>query len=187
MKKRVIIITAVLCVASIAIGAVATGIIREIKAEVRPDFTIIIDGEKQAFKNVNGEAVEPILYNGTTYLPIRAVGELMNKKVYWYEDEKIIEFRDSETTVTDADVVVASGSNNTETDTKYIGEDKAKEIVLEKAGLSAGEVRFDRVDLDNDRGIWHYEIEFIHGHKEYSADVNAVDGTVSDYEVDLYD
>lgn len=72
-------------------------------------------------------------------------------------------------------------------ETNFIGEEKAKEIVLAKAGLSAQEVRFDRVELDNEKGVWYYEIEFKHGYKEYSADVNAVDGSVKDYEVEMYD
>ncbi|MBQ8758456.1 MAG: PepSY domain-containing protein, partial [Clostridia bacterium] len=204
---KTLIITALLCVACFAVGAVASGVVRTIQAELRPDFTVIIDGEEKIFKNANGEIVEPILYDGTTYLPVRAIGELMGKTVYWYEDEKVIELKDAKTTVTDADVIVPSGSNKKEEahdtsekpvkpddakkdDTskkEFIGEEKAKEIVLEKAGLKAEDVRFDRVELDKDNGVWHYEVEFKHGYTEYSADVNATDGSVRDYEVDIDD
>ena len=37
----------------------------------------------QTFYNVNGDEVHPILYSGTTYLPVRAIGELMGKNVNW--------------------------------------------------------------------------------------------------------
>ena len=92
MKRKITLLTtAVLCVGCIAAGAAANEVIREIKAQLRPDFTIEIDGEVKSFKNAKGETVYPVLYDGTTYLPIRAIGEIMGKTVYWYEDEKRIE------------------------------------------------------------------------------------------------
>ena len=43
--------------------------------------TIVIDGVKMAPKDVNNQSVEPILYNGTTYVPIRFISEVFNKSV----------------------------------------------------------------------------------------------------------
>ncbi len=44
---------------------------------------IYIDGERIEPKDVNGNSVEPFIYNGTTYLPVRAVGEAFGKTVDW--------------------------------------------------------------------------------------------------------
>lgn len=44
---------------------------------------IYVDGVKIDSKDVNGNAVEPFIYNGTTYLPVRAVGEAIGKQVSW--------------------------------------------------------------------------------------------------------
>ena len=44
---------------------------------------IYVDGIKIDPKDANGNAVEPFIYNGTTYLPVRAVGEAINKPVHW--------------------------------------------------------------------------------------------------------
>lgn len=216
MKKKTLTIAVLLCVACFAAGAAATGIVRNIQAELRPDFTIIIDGEEKIFKNVNGEVVEPILYDGTTYLPVRAIGEMMGKTVFWYEKKKTIELKEVSSTVTDTDVVLPSSKDNSistvkekpksepepepkpepkpepvkeqKTDTsEFIGEAKAKEIALKKAGLKASEVVFERTELDKDNGVWHYEIEFRKGIVEYSADVNAITGAVSDFEKDIDD
>ncbi|MDR0294671.1 MAG: copper amine oxidase N-terminal domain-containing protein, partial [Prevotellaceae bacterium] len=44
---------------------------------------LIIDGTKITPKDVNGNIVEPFIYNGTTYLPVRAVGEALGKTVDW--------------------------------------------------------------------------------------------------------
>lgn len=44
---------------------------------------IFIDGEKLNPKDANGNTVEPIIYNGTTYLPVRAIADAIGKPVYW--------------------------------------------------------------------------------------------------------
>lgn len=67
-------------------------------ARLRPDMTIIIDGVKQAFYNANGQQVHPILYSGTTYLPVRAIGELMGKNVDWNEETKTVTLGGARTT-----------------------------------------------------------------------------------------
>ena len=44
---------------------------------------IIIDGKELNATDTNGNHVEPIIYNGTTYLPVRAVAGAFDKPVYW--------------------------------------------------------------------------------------------------------
>ena len=44
---------------------------------------IYVDGIKIDPKDAAGNAVEPFIYNGTTYLPVRAVGEAIGKTVSW--------------------------------------------------------------------------------------------------------
>ncbi len=44
---------------------------------------IVVDGQKLNPTDVNGNKVEPIIYNGTTYLPVRAVANAFGKAVYW--------------------------------------------------------------------------------------------------------
>ena len=69
-------------------------------------------------------------------------------------------------------------------ETKFIGEDKAKEIALKKAELTASDVIFDRVELDNDNGVWQYEVEFKKGQTEYQADIDATSGEIISWEID---
>lgn len=45
--------------------------------------TIVVDGQKINPVDANGNAVEPMIYNGTTYLPVRAVANAFGKAVYW--------------------------------------------------------------------------------------------------------
>ena len=44
---------------------------------------IYVDGNKIDPKDANGNAVEPFIYNGTTYLPVRAIGTAFGKSVEW--------------------------------------------------------------------------------------------------------
>lgn len=44
---------------------------------------IYIDDVKLDPKDANGNPVEAFIYNGTTYLPVRAVGEAVGKTVQW--------------------------------------------------------------------------------------------------------
>lgn len=200
MKKKKYVALALVLVLAIGTGAVAKEVFENIKAQIRPDFVIEIDGVEREFKNVDGERVYPILHNGTTYLPIRAIGELMGKTVYWYEDEKRIELREDKAkdkvTVTDADVIIQNGEKDKKDKNAekpkpdkvgYISEKSAKKIALDKAGLKESEVSFVKVELDMDDGIWRYEVEFKKGFKEYSADIKADDGKILEWDVDLGD
>ena len=44
---------------------------------------LVVDGVLVEPKDVNGNVVEPFIYNGTTYLPVRAVGQAFNKQIEW--------------------------------------------------------------------------------------------------------
>lgn len=44
---------------------------------------IVVDGQRVVPKDANGNTVEPFIYNGTTYLPVRAVATALGKEVYW--------------------------------------------------------------------------------------------------------
>ena len=70
---------------------------------------------------------------------------------------------------------------------KFIGEEKAKQIALEKAGIASDGVSFVRVELDKDNGIWKYEVDFRQGRTEYDADINAEDGEIISFEMDYDD
>ena len=51
---------------------------------------IFMDGEEVQPKDPNGQKVEPFIYNGTTYLPVRAVGNAIGKEVSWDGVEKVV-------------------------------------------------------------------------------------------------
>lgn len=66
-----------------SISTTAAGAITKITAEKREDYTIKLDGTTQTFKDANGKVVYPIVYQGTTYLPVRALSEALDLTVGW--------------------------------------------------------------------------------------------------------
>lgn len=77
-------------------------------------------------------------------------------------------------------------TSSTTTKTSYIGVSKAKNIALNHAKLSASKVRGLKAELDRERGIYVYEVEFKSGRYEYDYTINATTGKVisSDKEFD---
>lgn len=77
-------IAGILCMAmfiTLATGAAAASATKTIT--IAPGITIYIDGQKLTPKDANGKAVEVFTYNGTTYLPVRAIGEAYDKDIKW--------------------------------------------------------------------------------------------------------
>lgn len=54
------------------------------------DFKIYVDGNLIEPKDANGNKVDPFIYNGTTYLPVRAVADALGENVKWEGKTKSI-------------------------------------------------------------------------------------------------
>lgn len=75
-----------LCASSIVLAKNAVETIEVSYDNIR----IFMDGEEVQPKDANGQTVEPFIYNGTTYLPVRAVGTAIGKEVSWDGVEKVV-------------------------------------------------------------------------------------------------
>ena len=88
------------------------------------------------------------------------------------------------------DILQGDGMNNDGSATangeksKFIGEEKAKEIALKKANVTTESVIFDKVELEQDDGVWQYEVDFKKDTTEYDAEINAIDGSILKWEVE---
>lgn len=92
----------------------------------------------------------------------------LNGKIISYDRDKL----STKHTTTKA-TTTASSSN-----AKYIGVDRAKEIALGNAGLSAKSVVFTKAKYERDDGVSQYEIEFKTSTTEYEYEINAVTGKI---------
>lgn len=175
---------------------------QNITMDIEPGITIVIDGTARTFYNVNGQKVDPALYNGSIYLPIRAIGEIMGKTVSWDGTTQTVSISGSTAggQVTDFDTSNPSGGNtgntgntgnvggNTGTTTGSVTLEQAKQIALDHAGKTASQVTFVKTKSDWEYGRTVYEIEFIYrsgtGYLEYDYEIDASTGKILSYDYD---
>ena len=83
-KKSISILAlALIMVSCFALGASASSGLQEISAYLNSNITVKMDGETQTFLDAKGNRVYPITYQGSTYLPVRAVAGLVGLDVDW--------------------------------------------------------------------------------------------------------
>ncbi len=82
--------------AGVLIGVLLTGGASYAKTaieDIRVNYNnikVYVDNERQTLKDANGTTIEPFIYNGTTYLPVRAVAELAGMTVSWDDSTKSV-------------------------------------------------------------------------------------------------
>lgn len=164
-------------------GAVAYGA-TDIKAQLKPEMTIMVDGVEKNFYTADGQEAYPIVYNGTTYLPVRAIGELMGKEVIWNSNTDTIMLQENYI-VTDADSFVQNGKTNASQNSGILTSEEAKKKALAHAGLSSSQVSFVRQNLEWEDGRQVYDVEFYTADgKEYDYEIDANTGAILSYDFD---
>lgn len=83
MRKKMVLVLggALLLMSGMSIGAAASTQLQEIKAYLNGGIKVRADGNIVQLKDANGKTVLPITYNGTTYLPVRSVSNLLGVPV----------------------------------------------------------------------------------------------------------
>ncbi len=91
MKKRLQgLIAGLLIGAILTSGMVFAKQATETISIIYDNIKILIDGKEYQPVDAKGNEVEPFIYNGTTYLPVRAVANAFNKAVYWDDEKKSV-------------------------------------------------------------------------------------------------
>lgn len=87
------------------------------------DIQIQLDGNLITPKDASGKVVEPFIIEGTTYLPVRAVGEALDLEVEWSDETNT--------------VVLKSAAAEEEKGEETVGEEPAKDEKTETAEETA--------------------------------------------------
>ena len=169
---------------------------------MEPNYTIVIDGVDRTFYDVNGKVCDPAVYNGSIYLPIRAIGEIMGKSVSWNEAAQTVslnsnasiggEVTDFDTsnpaTTPPSDPTTPVNPATPSTPAGTITLEQAKQAALKHAGKTAAQVTFVKGTFDYEHGRPVYEVEFIEangtGYMEYDYEIDASTGAVRSYDFD---
>jgi hypothetical protein len=84
MKKKVVVpLVIAFGVTCMSMGAFAASSVEQITAYLNKEINIKLDGRLYVPKDQDGEIMDPIIYNGSTYLPLRSVAEALNVEVGW--------------------------------------------------------------------------------------------------------
>lgn len=164
--------------------------VQNISAQICEEFTIVVDGVQRTFTDASGNVTYPLLYNGSTYLPLRAIGQLMGKSVSWDGSTKTVTLTENGTLVTDADSFNSTTTTpgTTVSDTAVSGlltAEEAKSKALAHAGLTSSQVTFVKAQLDWEDGRRVYEVEFYgKDYTEYDYEIDASTGAVVSFDYD---
>ncbi|MUG70964.1 MULTISPECIES: copper amine oxidase N-terminal domain-containing protein [Paenibacillus] len=111
MKKKLLLTTGLsaLVATSVYVGAFAASNLQEIQAYLNMGIKFKLNGKAWQAQDEAGNVINPITYNGTTYLPARAVGEAFGVKVGWDAENNTVLLGENGTTET---IVKGSSRSN---------------------------------------------------------------------------
>ena len=85
LNKKVLVFATLLLIA-VSATAVAQTVNRDVTATMRYDMNVRLDGELLTLRDANGNVIQPMSFDGTTYLPLRAIAEILGIDVDWDAD-----------------------------------------------------------------------------------------------------
>ena len=144
--------------------------------QVEDGIKITLNGSDMTPRDVTGKAVPVFLYEGTTYVPARAISEALGLNVSFNSATRTVVLSNKSSTGT---------TNQGTAQSSYITADRAKEIALADAGLSASSVVFIRAQQDWEDGRAVYEVEFYSGNTEYDYEIDAITGAIRSADRDV--
>ena len=147
--------------------------------QVEDGIGITLNGATFIPRDANGNQVSVFLYNGTTYVPARAISEAMGMDVSFNSTTRTVQLTTADRT--------ASQQGSTTSTSGYITVERAKQIALNDAGVQEANAVFLRANLDWDDGRMHYEVEFYSGKTEYDYDIDARTGAILSSDRDMED
>lgn len=96
MTKRILIITVLLF--ALVTASFATSKVVDIIAQISSEITVNLDGKMLDLKSQDGQKVNVIVYNGTTYLPVRAFSNALGLNVDWDPVKKMVLLKSNQAT-----------------------------------------------------------------------------------------
>ena len=86
--------------------------------------------------------------------------------------------------IVEKDIKTLTTQQTTTPSGDYIGVDKAKQIALSDANVSASDASFTKTELDSDDSTPKYDIEFRTSDKKYDYEINAANGNIIEKDIE---
>ena len=146
----------------------AASVYKNITARQNTAMTVKVDGTALTMKDDDGDSLYPLTYDGNTYLPAEQLASAVGYNATSDDDS--------------VSLTKKAAATSTGTD---IGAEKAKQIALQHAGVSASNAVFVKAEREYDDGRLTYDVDFYAGNKEYDYEILAADGTILSYDADI--
>jgi len=149
----------------------AASVYKNITARQNTAMTVKVDGTALTMKDDDGDSLYPLTYDGNTYLPAEQLASAVGYNATSDDDS--------------VSLTKKAAATSTSTFSTDIGAEKAKEIALQHAGVSASNAVFVKAERERDDGRLTYDVDFYAGNKEYDYEILASDGTILSYDADI--
>ena len=156
----------------LGLGGAALGASRSI--QIDDGISVTINGAHFVPRDAKGQEVPLFAYNGTTYAPVRALCEAAGMAVSYDGATRTAQ-------VTTGDRTLAADPNAG----SYISAERARQIALDHAKVSADDAVFLQTKLDREDSRTCYDVEFYSGNMEYDYDIDASTGAVVSFDHEL--
>ena len=178
-------VTALLVCAMMGTAYASTGkVTRELEYR---NIKVALDGQELDLRNAAGDPVEPFMFDGTNYLPVRALAEALGLKVSWNGAASTVMLTSPEPEAqlqglepAPPEETSETASAGGETISAFMTEASAKKIALDHAGLTESAVTSLRVILESS-GSGEYQVLFQNGGAEYDYHIDALSGEIINF------
>ena len=165
----VLTLAGLMVVTTASVGAAS--VYKNITARQNTAMTVKVDGTALTMKDDDGDSLYPLTYDGNTYLPAEQLASAVGYNATSDDDS--------------VSLTKKAAATSTRTSSTDIGAEKAKEIALQHAGVSASNAVFVKAEREYDDGRLTYDVDFYAGNKEYDYEILAADGTILSYDADI--
>ncbi len=95
MKKSIKILVTIMLLITVSTSLSASSLIRDISGKENKGITVTYNGEAQTLKDGHGQVIYPVIIDGSMYLPVRAVTEMVGAEIAWDDKTKTVHIKDN--------------------------------------------------------------------------------------------
>ena len=138
-----------------------------------------VQAAQASFQSISLQQGEQPVYQ----LLFTAAGSSYSYRIDPYSGQ-VLSYERTEETAAQQNTPPASAPAQPQAEPKSVSLEQAKQLALQKAGLSGQTVTWEKAELDEEDGISYYELEFTFSQSEYECEVDAGSGNILKFEQD---